>query len=47
MFIPILVGKVIVVVEFVFAKEDKNLFPISLTDATIQDSGTRERRNDN
>ena len=29
---------------FVIVKE--NLFPKSLTDATMQDGGTRERRND-
>jgi len=47
--IPILadkgmVGKVMLSGEIVFAEERENLFPISLTGATIQDSGTRERR---
>ena len=30
--------------EFVFAEERKNLFPISLMGATIQDGSSRERR---
>ena len=40
------VGIAIVVVEFIFAEERKNLFPISLTGATIQDGGLRERKVD-
>ena len=38
------VGKAIVCCKFVFAEERKNLFPVSLTGATIQDGGSRERR---
>ena len=41
-----MVSKVIVCCEFVFAEERKNLFPISLTGTTIQDSGTKERKNE-
>ena len=39
-----MVGIAIVGSEFVFAEERKNLFPISLTGATIQDGSPRERR---
>ena len=38
------VGKVMLCGEIMFAEERENLFLISLMDATIQDSGTREKR---
>ena len=39
-------GKVILESEIIFAELEKILFPISLIDATIQDGGTRARKND-
>ena len=30
--------------EFIVVEVERNLFPMSLTGATIQDGGTRERR---
>ena len=54
MSIPVLlledtVGKLRRLLEDMFDMVEENLFPRSLMDATIQDSGTRERRdvNDN
>ena len=41
------VGNLKACCECVFEKEEKNLFPKSLTGATIQDGGTRERRGAN
>ena len=37
-------GKVILDAKFKVAEVEKNLFPISLIGATMQDGGTRERR---
>ena len=50
MSIPILVKEAIVGNSkvcwvYIFAEERKNLFPKSLIGATIQDSGTKERKN--
>ena len=51
MFIPVLlawytVGNMESWVEIVFVEEEVNIFLISLTDATIQDGGSRERKDD-
>ena len=40
----LIVGKVITIIELIFAKGRKCLFPISLIDATKQDGGSRERK---
>jgi len=42
---PILAGKVILEYKFIVAEVENNLFPMSLTGTTIQDGGTRARRN--
>ena len=39
-------GKVIFEYEFIIAEVENDLFLISLTGATIQDSSSRERRDD-
>ena len=44
MSMPMPVGKVILETEFIVAEVEKDLFPMSLTGATMQDGGTRERR---
>ena len=37
-------GKVILESEFIVAEVENDLFPMSLMGATIQDGGSRERR---